>query len=234
MTTPLSTKGGVLAHIDTQIAAIQKPGLLPKGFTISVAKMNYNGPGLATMLTDEIEPLSALAAAKAALKTAEAAAKAAEAAIKLLSEEVDAGIKAYFGFDDPILASFDIKVRTPRAPRTTAQNLQQALKAAETRKQRGTLAPKRKAAIKATSVPPTTLVVDDDGVHSVAATSSTPSTAGTVVPTTVPATSSAPATSGSAAPVAAPAATGSTSSTVGTPAPVVGVPASGSPGTAAS
>jgi hypothetical protein len=183
MTNAKSTGGNLLAHVQSQIVAIQKPGLLPATFSMPVGGVQYDAANLATKLQGAVAPLVDVANLKAALAKAEAAAEAAIAAARALSQQVDSGFKAAFGLTSPTLTELDLKPKVARTPMTTEQKLLMAAKAKATRIARGTLGPKQKAALKALTVPSTNMVLDNTGLHEAAPAVSQPASTGASSPT---------------------------------------------------
>jgi hypothetical protein len=175
MATP--KKFELLDHLEALLAGLNKPDLLPANFSMSVSGKRLGRAGLATALEAQAKPFNDLKAAEVALKAAQEAAKKATQAAKEFAAQVDEGFKATLTLRSPSLAVLDIRPKVDRPPMTTEQVLMRTLKANETRKRRGTLGPRQKRAIKATTVPQTMLVVNDSGVHRTAGSGSTPAKA---------------------------------------------------------
>ena len=157
------SRSGTVGRITGMVAGLQQ-GLLPKAFQFYSDQVSYTTSGLLTKLQSLVAPMNAVAAAKAALEAAEKAADQAETLAKAVLDDAEMDLKSFFGSESTKLTAFDVSPEKARTPLTTEQMLQMALKAKATRAARGTLSPKQKKAIKATSVPPTTLKVTDAGV----------------------------------------------------------------------
>jgi hypothetical protein len=168
MTPPkLNGKNPMSIKITALIAGIQAEGALPKGYSLWIDDVNYASDPLVTRLLELRAPYDRTEDARAELKAAEKAEKEAEMSTSAFVSQAIAGIKVAVGPDSGKLAKFSVKTKAVPPPRTAEQRLQMALKAAATRKLRGTLTPTQKKALKATTVPTTKLVVDSTGVHTV-------------------------------------------------------------------
>ena len=138
-----------------------------------------------TKLTGLAQPMNDVTTARAAVKAAEAAAAQAEVLAKKVLADAKRDLMSYFSSDPSKLALFGLSAPKARTPLTTAQKVQRSVKAAATREARGTKGPKARLAIKANPAPPTTVVVDDTGLHVVPAAepaASSPASAGAVEP----------------------------------------------------
>ena len=169
MSTPY--RFALLDHLQTLIAGMAAPDLLPENFSMSISGANRDREQLSADLMEAARPFEAVKEAERALAMARQAADAAAAHAEALAERIDAACKASLGFDNPKLAALGIKPRPEFKPLSTEQLLVRKLKSAATRVKRGTLGPRQKRAIQTHEVPPTRLVVDDDGVRAVPITS---------------------------------------------------------------
>jgi hypothetical protein len=138
-----------LAIIEGMIAGFTTA--LPGGATTFVlGNTSYTQTALVTMLGGIQSILSAVPAAELARATAVNTRTENEANIDKVVENTTSALRGALGSSPTALATYGIKPIKARVPLTSEQKVARAAKAAATRKARGTLGKKQKAAIHGT------------------------------------------------------------------------------------
>ncbi len=131
--------------------------------SITLKGTDYNLASVDAELDALIVPYTDLDGAKAKVKVEAAAVKAAEPQARQFADAMTAGVKAFFGPDDPAVEDFGIVRARPRTQLTSEQKLAKAAKAKHTRELRGTKTPKEKAALKSTAAVTVTATLAPSG-----------------------------------------------------------------------
>lgn len=151
MSTTAKTKAAALALVQGLVAGTEKH--FPKG-SLTFGNQSVTVASLVGQLQSLIDAMQARDAAQQGAKDAMSALRTSESNVGPVLRAYVKFLRATYGNASTVLADFGLQPEKARTPLTSTQQAAKTAKLQATRKLRGTLGPKQKAAIKASPEAP--------------------------------------------------------------------------------